>query len=71
MTISKAFTSGQFFDMGAPAAILVSDDGSQLSSTVKSLDFRGDSVKATADAQGNVVVNISQQVIDKIDGGTF
>lgn len=72
MSISKAFISGQFANTGAPAAIEVSDEGTHVSATVKSIDFRGDLVQATTDADGNVIVNISSPpAIDKVDGGTF
>lgn len=72
MSISKAFIFAQFSNTGAPAAISISDEGTPLGTIVKSLDFRGNPVQTTADAQGNVIVNISSpQTIDIVDGGNF
>lgn len=72
MTGSKSLLTANFINTGAPAAVGMVDESTQLADIVKTMTFTGANVIATSDAVGNVTVEVkTQSTVDIVDGGNF
>lgn len=72
MAQSKNLLTANFINTGAPAAVGMIDETTQLADIVKSMTFTGDNVTATTDPVGNVTIDIqNQSTVDIVDGGNF
>jgi hypothetical protein len=66
---TRAFQIARFPTEGAPADIDLEDEGIVLTTSIKSLDFIGAGVTATADSLGAVEIQVDFPEI--VDGGSF